>query len=139
MLLTVPLPENTEFVSAWRAASQAAQAAPLNVSVVDGQIIIKVGDVAAGENVKIELVLRALVAGQIVLGAGATTHPRWTASRHHVALSDSGSAPRDLDGPVSEGPIISGTASAFSVRREIVVRWARREKVSTTRDLTGMA
>ena len=72
VLLTVPLPENTEFVSAWRVASLAAQAAPLNASVEADEISIEVGDVAAGEDVQIELVLKLLVAGKVTVYASTT-------------------------------------------------------------------
>jgi uncharacterized repeat protein (TIGR01451 family) len=73
VLVTVPLPENTDFVSAWWAASQTAQAAPLNAVVEDGEITIEVGDVAPGEDVQIDLVLKALVAGEIVVNASVTS------------------------------------------------------------------
>ncbi|MBU0616471.1 MAG: DUF11 domain-containing protein, partial [Planctomycetes bacterium] len=73
VVLIVPLPENTEFVSAWRAASQAAQAAPLNASVIDDEITIEVGDVAPGEEVQMELALRALVAGKVAVCASTTS------------------------------------------------------------------
>ncbi len=72
VLLTIPLPENTEFVSAWWIAGQAAQAMPLNAYVEDGQITIELGDVIPDEDVQIELVLRLLVSGKVTVNASTT-------------------------------------------------------------------
>jgi len=72
VVLSFPLPENTEFVSAWMITSQTGQAAPLDASVTDDEILADVGDVAPGETVQIELALRGLLAGKFALCARAT-------------------------------------------------------------------
>ncbi len=73
VLLVVPLPENTEFVSAWWIASQTTQAAPLNASVEADEITMEIGDVIPGEDVQFELVLKTLVAGKVAVYASTTS------------------------------------------------------------------
>jgi len=79
VVLTFPLPENTEFVSARRIGLQAGQAAPLNAPVVGNNIVIEVGDVAVGEDVQIELMLLAVAAG--------TTELKGTAAANEAAAA----------------------------------------------------
>ncbi|RMF74330.1 MAG: DUF11 domain-containing protein, partial [Planctomycetota bacterium] len=69
VVVTVPLPENTEFVSAKLSANATAQNATLSAEVVDGSVVITIGDVAAGEQVGVVLTLRPLDSGPVSLSA----------------------------------------------------------------------
>jgi uncharacterized repeat protein (TIGR01451 family) len=65
------LPDNVEFVSVTRVTDDTAQAAPVEYTLEDATLTVTVGDVAAGDTVRLRLVLRPLVAGEIDLTAQA--------------------------------------------------------------------
>ena len=71
VVLTFPLPPNTEFVSARLGAGPAGQSAPPDARVEDGRIIIALGHIALDEQLAINLVLRALAASKVTLTASA--------------------------------------------------------------------
>jgi len=71
--VSVPLPENLEFVSGRVLSDPAAQALQAEFSVQDGAVHIWIGDLAAGQQVRIELVLRAKAAGAVHLTAVASS------------------------------------------------------------------
>jgi len=64
--VTIPLPTNTEFVSAQIQPNSAARAAD-EVEVVNGNVVIHIGHIAPGQKVTVQLVLRALTAGPVLL------------------------------------------------------------------------
>ena len=69
VIVVVPLPDNAEFVSARFTASGGAGAA----TVIGGNIMIEFGDVRVGHSPRVEVVLRVTAAGEMVLGASATS------------------------------------------------------------------
>ena len=71
--VTVSLPPDTEFVGAWWLSPGAAQAAPLAASVENGVIHLQVGDVDAGDDLRIDLELRASKAGTLEITAAAAS------------------------------------------------------------------
>lgn len=71
VVLNVPLPENMEFVVARLNAGPAAQAVDLPADVVDGVIVITVGDIPAADVRLVEIILRALASGPVTLTAAA--------------------------------------------------------------------
>ncbi|MBN1346855.1 MAG: DUF11 domain-containing protein [Phycisphaerae bacterium] len=73
VVLTIPLPENAEFVSANLITTPTAQSAPTSATVVDGNVVIQVGDVPAGQTVQAELVLRAKTPGSMTVTPSATS------------------------------------------------------------------
>lgn len=74
VVLRVALPSSAEFVSASLVAEPAAQSAPLD-ALLDGQeLVLNLGDVAVGQDLEIEIVLRAKASGEIALVAAATSN-----------------------------------------------------------------
>lgn len=71
--VAVPLPENLEFVSGRVLSDPAAQALQAEFSVQDDVVHIWIGDLAAGQQVRIELVLQAQAAGTVQLTAVASS------------------------------------------------------------------
>ena len=69
--LTLPLPPNTQFVSASWLPTQTGQGVPLDASVEGDHIVVQLGNMYAGEDVAVELVLRALTADPLTLSASA--------------------------------------------------------------------
>jgi uncharacterized repeat protein (TIGR01451 family) len=68
LVVTIPLPENTDFVSAELLDAQQAS----QVNVVDSAAVITFQSLAAGETARIELILNALVSGAIHLTVTAS-------------------------------------------------------------------
>jgi uncharacterized repeat protein (TIGR01451 family) len=67
----VPIPAGMEFVAANVLSDGTAQLAPNQPLVVEDKVYINVGHVAAGQQVRIELVLRTTAAGQTSVSANA--------------------------------------------------------------------
>ena len=65
--ITIPLPENTEFVSAEVLAEDTAQTPPPNVAVVGNQVVLAVEPLPRGGHFMVELVLWAKARGQVVI------------------------------------------------------------------------
>jgi uncharacterized repeat protein (TIGR01451 family) len=73
VVLTIPIPEDAEFVSARLVSDAAAQTADPIVTQGDGFVTLEFGDVPAGDAIQMEIVLRVLVAGEILITADATS------------------------------------------------------------------
>lgn len=73
VVATIPLPENTEFVSGELVGLSTAEDIPGSVTCQDGQIIIRAPSLPAGMTLGVRLVLRALQSGSIVLAPEVTT------------------------------------------------------------------
>lgn len=73
VVVRIPLPDGAQFVSASWIGEDAGQSAPLNAYVEGDEIVIETGEVGIGDNRKIALVLRALVAGTFTLVAEVTS------------------------------------------------------------------
>jgi uncharacterized repeat protein (TIGR01451 family) len=71
--LFVPLPENTEFVGAYRGEDETARGAALPAELVAGTIEIVVGEVGPGQRAAVEVVLRAVKSGPVQLTASASS------------------------------------------------------------------
>ena len=71
--VSVPLPENLEFISGRVLSDLGALATPAEFSVQDGTVLIGIGDLAAGQQVRLELVLRAMAVGAVELAALAAS------------------------------------------------------------------
>lgn len=69
VVLRLPLPANTEFMRAWLVTDEAAQSTPLTAYVEDGEIVIELGDVAAAQDMKLNVVLKATASGIVSLEA----------------------------------------------------------------------
>jgi uncharacterized repeat protein (TIGR01451 family) len=65
--VTVPLPENTEFVSAQVLADNAGRPAPADVTISGHQVVVAAGLLPAGKSLVVELVLRARAGGRVVI------------------------------------------------------------------------
>ncbi len=73
VVLTIPIPENAEFVSARLVAGQSAQVTDPVVTEGDEFVTLEFGDVPAGDSLQVEIVLRVIVAGEVVVNASATS------------------------------------------------------------------
>ena len=73
VVVIVSLPDNTEFVSARLIAGAEAQTAPVIATVIDGDIVIEFGDIPADDSLQVEIVLRVMAAGELVLDASVTS------------------------------------------------------------------
>ena len=73
--VTIPLPDGTEYVSARLIIEEsAAQAAPADAQVIDGNIVIYVGQMAPTHRISVELILRALRSGPVQLTSTVESH-----------------------------------------------------------------
>jgi uncharacterized repeat protein (TIGR01451 family) len=72
--ITIPIPPGTEYVNAWLVGGATAQSTPLDGMVDGDSVYFDMGDVDAGADMLIELVLRALVAGTVEISAAATSN-----------------------------------------------------------------
>ena len=71
VVVTVRLPENMEFVSGWIITTPPRALAADEMTVSDGIVTIRVGDVPVGEKGEAELVVRPMASGEVLLAASA--------------------------------------------------------------------
>ncbi len=86
--VTVPLPPDTEFVSASYDLLGSGRGQPEGVTVLADRVILFVGDVPAGSQVKVDLLLKALQTGEVTLTAES-----WSSQDATPAVPD---APAEL-------------------------------------------
>ncbi len=72
VVVRLPLPPGMEFVAARLVAEDAAQTVALEAAVEGDEVVISLGDMAVGADMRIELVLRARQSGPVTLTASAT-------------------------------------------------------------------
>ena len=73
VVLTIPIPENAEFVSARLVTDPSAQTADLVVTLGDEHVTLEFGDVSAGDSLQVEIVFRVTAAGEVTVDASATS------------------------------------------------------------------
>lgn len=132
LVLTIPLPANTEFVGARLVdVQQNSRTNEPLISVLNGFVTITFDSLVAGQNAIIELILRALQSGVVTVTATASTDGQSAEAKGEVntEVKDGDQYVRIITTPVCGVGIVSALAGVlFLSPLKVFSRWRRRRR-----------